>query len=102
MIHPVSCRWKEQLSIFVPALLGFLACSPFVHAQPDPDARPFVRSDANADGNLNLTDPLVTLMYLFLGENTPDCRDAADSNEIKYGEKIMHYLRCINPGYTPP
>jgi hypothetical protein len=41
----------------------------------------FRRGDANADGSLDLTDPIFLLTHLFLGGKIPDCRDAADAND---------------------
>jgi hypothetical protein len=41
----------------------------------------FRRGDANADGALDLTDPILLLTHLFLGGKIPDCRDAADAND---------------------
>jgi hypothetical protein len=41
--------------------------------------RSFRRGDSNADGDLNIADPVFTLNGLFLGGPIP-CRDAADSD----------------------
>ena len=41
----------------------------------------FRRGDANADGELNLTDAVFTLGVLFLGEAAPTCSDAADADD---------------------
>jgi hypothetical protein len=46
-----------------------------------PDGSPFVRGDSNADGEFNLSDPLVTLNWLFRSAPQPPCLDAADSND---------------------
>ncbi len=46
-----------------------------------PDTAPFRRGDANADGELNLTDAVFTLGALFLGEAMPTCADAADADD---------------------
>ena len=40
----------------------------------------FVRSDANRDGNTDLSDAVTTLNFLFAGSSI-DCLDAADSND---------------------
>ena len=42
---------------------------------------PFVRGDSNADGKLNITDPIVTLSHLFLDPAQKICRDAADADD---------------------
>lgn len=41
----------------------------------------FLRGDSNADGSVDLADPVFTLNWLFLGEEEPGCFDAADSND---------------------
>ena len=41
----------------------------------------FLRGDANHDGTLNITDPLITLDFLFRGGAPPGCDDAADSTD---------------------
>jgi hypothetical protein len=48
-----------------------------------PDAcESFRRGDANVDGSVDVSDPITTLGYLFLGvPATLDCDDAADCND---------------------
>ncbi len=41
----------------------------------------FRRGDANTDGEINVSDPIGTLGYLFQGGAAPDCEDAADAND---------------------
>lgn len=41
----------------------------------------FARGDANDDGRFDISDPIVVLFCLFLGENCPGCLDAADAND---------------------
>jgi ELWxxDGT repeat protein len=41
----------------------------------------FRRGDADSSGAINLTDPVVLLNYLFLGDEPPPCRDAADVDD---------------------
>jgi hypothetical protein len=41
----------------------------------------FERGDSNQDGNVDLSDPIDTLGYLFLGAAAPACRDAADADD---------------------
>jgi hypothetical protein len=45
------------------------------------EGRGFRRGDPTADGKLELTDAVVTLLYLFQGGPEPPCRDAADSDD---------------------
>jgi len=41
----------------------------------------FRRGDANGDGAVTMSDAILTLSVLFLGEGELECRDAADSND---------------------
>jgi hypothetical protein len=41
----------------------------------------FQRGDSNADGNFDISDPVATLGFLFLGGGAPTCLDAADSDD---------------------
>ena len=43
--------------------------------------RSFRRADSNADGALNISDPISLLGYLFLGGAAPPCLDAADADD---------------------
>ena len=45
-----------------------------------PQAR-FVRGDADANGSINLTDGIVVLNFLFLGQAAPACLDASDTDD---------------------
>lgn len=42
---------------------------------------PFRRGDANGDSKVDITDALVTLGYLFLGDAEPPCLDSADADD---------------------
>ena len=42
---------------------------------------PFVRGDANADGRINIIDPVFILNYLFRNGQEPVCLDAADVDD---------------------
>jgi hypothetical protein len=41
----------------------------------------FIRGDTNGDAQVNISDPIATLGYLFLGGRRPPCPDAADAND---------------------
>ena len=41
----------------------------------------FIRGDTNGDGEVNLSDVLATLGFLFAGTRQPHCFDAADAND---------------------
>jgi hypothetical protein len=43
--------------------------------------RGFLRGDTNGDGNVDLSDAVATLNFLFLGSDDPACKDAADAND---------------------
>ncbi|MBI4584721.1 MAG: PKD domain-containing protein [Planctomycetes bacterium] len=77
----VAAAGKEPLSgvRFTPfqarvELLDIEPCGP-----PEPR---FLRGDSNADGKVDISDPIVTLGFLFLGNPVLlACRDAADAND---------------------
>ena len=41
----------------------------------------FKRGDSNFDGDLDISDPISLLNYLFIGGEAPSCPDAADAND---------------------
>ena len=41
----------------------------------------FRRGDANDDGNVDISDPILILGCKFLGKVCPTCRDAGDAND---------------------
>jgi hypothetical protein len=67
----------------------------------------FRRGDANGDGLLNVSDPVATLSYLFLGIVTgphPFCEDASDANDdgaLNITDPI-HVLGHLFLGSPPP
>ena len=46
-----------------------------------PAARRFNRGDANADGRYDISDPVMTLLALFVGTVSPPCMDALDVDD---------------------
>ena len=46
-----------------------------------PNGMPFRRGDSNLDLVIDITDPQLTLSYLFLGGEALPCSDAADAND---------------------
>jgi hypothetical protein len=67
----------------------------------------FVRGDANADGQIDITDAVFTLMFMFLGGRRPPCMDAADANDsggldISDGIFVLSYLFAGAGGLPPP
>jgi myo-inositol-hexaphosphate 3-phosphohydrolase len=64
----------------------------------------FRRADANGDGGIDVSDPIFTLFYLFVGLSPPPCLKSADSNDD--GElNITDALRTLGflfGGDAPP
>jgi hypothetical protein len=46
-----------------------------------PPTTGFTRGDADGDGDVNITDPIGTLGYLFSGSTSLPCKDAADADD---------------------
>jgi hypothetical protein len=75
----------------------------FSLAGPLPAAE-FVRGDGNRDGSLDLADVVATLGYLFLGETSLTCPDAADFNDsdgLEIADPILG-LEFLFRGGPPP
>src|SRR5690606_17963177 len=67
----------------------------------------FVRGDADANGNLNLTDGIVVLNFLFVGSAVIPCQKAADSDDtgalnLTDGIYILQYLFSGGMDIPPP
>lgn len=71
----------------------------------------FLRGDSNVDGLLDVSDAVATLFYLFLGEATVPCLDAADSDDnglIQLTDvvRLLDYLfrggAVLEPPFTAP
>jgi hypothetical protein len=103
--HNFRLRFQDPTG--VPITSGITTCT-----DPDPAAcvsttppTGFRRADSNASGDLNITDGVFVLNYLFLGGPEPPCHDAADANDdnqlnITDGVFILNYL--FLGGTTPP
>jgi hypothetical protein len=64
----------------------------------------FVRSDCDASGASNITDPVFLLNYLFSGGEQPSCLEACDAND-KDGLNLTDAIYVLNflfAGGTPP
>ncbi len=74
------------------------------------DANPlgsFRRGDANDDGAVNISDPVFTLSFLFLGGRTPGCLKAADvddSGDLNITDAVFElgFLFLGGPPPRPP
>ncbi len=70
--------WVRRTSL----ALGWLLVSLTLPSSPRVEAEGlFLRGDVDQNGTLQITDPIGTLGYLFLGSRTPGCLDAADAND---------------------
>ncbi len=75
---------RAALGLFVGAAFGLIQ-TPQAVAQDSVGIAPaigsFVRGDANGDSEVDISDPIWVLNYLFLGGNPPPCLTAADAND---------------------
>jgi len=65
----------------------------------------FLRGDATGDGFLDLSDPVRTLGYLFLGTVVTECHDAMDaddSGDISISDAIFSLHHLFLGGAPPP
>ena len=67
----------------------------------------FLRGDSNGDGTVDLSDAVTTLGYLFLGNASILCRDAADADdkgtvEITDAIYLLQHLFVGGPAIPPP
>ncbi len=63
--------------MWAPVVVGL-----FIAARLPAECLPaFERGDSNRDAKLDLSDPIFTLGYLFLGSGEPGCLDAADADD---------------------
>jgi len=65
-----------RIGSFLPAGALLLFCVSGLRAQAH-----MLRGDANHDMDLDVSDPVATLSYLFLGLSEPPCLDAADADD---------------------
>jgi hypothetical protein len=68
---------------------------------------PFLRGDANADGDVNVADAVCILQYLFAGGSPIACPDAVDANDderlnLADAVYILQYLFANGPAIPPP
>jgi hypothetical protein len=66
----------------------------------------FVRGDVDASGEINITDAIFLLGYLFQGTTTPSCMDAADVDDLGAGAPnitdAIFLLGWLFQGTAPP
>ncbi len=71
------------------------------------DAGPlgFVRSDSNADGTTDVSDPIWTLNFLFRNGPRSTCLDSADANDdgrIDLSDSVYSLTFTFQEGPRPP
>jgi len=72
---------------------------------PEMSTAAFVRGDANGNQLVNISDPVVLLGYLFLGEAPVACLDAADANDsgtINVADAAYSLNFLFRGGRIPP
>ena len=79
----------------------------YEHQAPECERVRFRRGDVNADGTLNVTDPVVLLNFLFLGGESPACLNACDSNDDETADladavATLRHLFLGDPDLPPP
>lgn len=65
----------------------------------------FVRGDSNADGEVDISDAVFTLVYLFKAGASPVCEDAADANDdsvIDVADPLACLFGLFEPAFTIP
>jgi hypothetical protein len=77
-------------------------CSSVVFPQ-----RAFLRADCNGDGDVDISDPISLLGYLFLGSSAVGCADACDANDdnaldISDSIQALNYMFLGGPAPAPP
>lgn len=73
----------------------------------DPQGASFVRGDADASGEVNITDAIFSLNFLFLGGPEPPCLEASDADDdgqvnITDGIYVLNFLFLGGPGPADP
>jgi hypothetical protein len=68
---------------------------------------PFIRGDCASDRQINITDPIVALNFLFLGGDEPNCLNACDTNDdnllnITDPIVLLSFLFLGGPPPAPP
>ncbi len=82
---------------------GLIGADPVGCTAPSPST--FVRGDADASGELNISDPIYSLAYQFAGGPTPPCLDAVDdddSGEVNISDPVYSLMYQFATGLPPP
>lgn len=71
----------------------------------EPGEAKYLRGDSNGDGIFDISDPVQTLGYLFLGSAPPPCLEAADANatrEINIADAVYGLQHLFGENSPPP
>jgi len=97
-----TIRWllDDGANLTTPSGVGYFAAST---VEPLDDI--FVRGDVDVSGTFDLTDVIVTVIYLILGVELHDCLDAVDANddgEVSISDPIYTLNSLFRGGSPPP
>ena len=87
-------------SIVVVCALALVCLSPSLWAADEA----FVRGSARGTFDLDISDPVFIIGYLFIGGEAPPCLDAADANDdgrINIADTIWLVSHLFGGGHTP-
>ncbi len=79
-------------------------CITELEDEPPPGPH-FRRGDSNADGRLDISDGVSVLGYLFLGNEAPECLDAADADDtgvLELTDAVFVFSHLFLGGSAPP
>lgn len=88
---------RTALLVAIVLLLALLPTPAPLHAT-------FIRSDTNSDTTVDISDPILTLLYLFSG-GVAGCLDAADSNDdgtVDISDAILTLAFLFSGSAAPP
>ncbi len=86
-------------------VVAYLALLGTVTVPCTADAASYRRGDPNADGLVDISDPIALLGYLFLGRETPTCLDAGDVDDdgsLGHADPIDLLAYLFENGPAPP
>ncbi|MBN1442181.1 MAG: IPT/TIG domain-containing protein [Planctomycetes bacterium] len=104
-IAPAGEAGPADVTVTTPFGTGTLAGG-FTYEEEVPETR-FVRGDANSSSQIDLTDGIAILGYLYLGQQAPACMDAADADDsgdlsITDAIRIFGWLFLGGAAPSPP